>query len=155
MHFFVLLLISIISILFSYYSLFENLIILGLFLDVIGAYYIVQSFINKNILDILAESHGTETKDLPGGLSENLAISFYRQSIDAKIGFVILTLGFFIQGLGNLLEDFMIEKYFGAMVVLLVLLISVLIQKNYSDQKSILNKIGNAARQIEGPENKE
>ena len=96
--------------------------VLGIFFDIIGAYYLAQSFVTKKLEDIVCESSGNKSDKYPGSLSENLGQSLYQQTIEARTGFVILTAGFIIQGVSIEHPDWNIDKYWGAGSILLLLI---------------------------------
>lgn len=112
-------------------KIFASLQVIGLILDIIGAYYLAKSFINKSIKDLAAESWGDNypEKGYPGGMSENQFVSFYKQSIEAKTGFIILTLGFMSQVCGYLFLGFRINRLIGISIIALAILIPILRQR--------------------------
>lgn len=83
---------------------FVDIQVLGLLIDIIGAYYIVRSFIVKKPADIKSEVYGNANQNLqiPYGMSGNLFFSFYIQGIEARIGLVLVVAGFVLQSLGVL-----------------------------------------------------
>ncbi len=131
----------IISLVLEYFYLLDRLSIFGLLLDIIGAYFLAQSFITKNLEDIVCESYGNEGKKYPGGLSENLGISLYQQSIEARTGFIILTLGFIFQGIGNLYPTFTTPPYITIILILLMFLLIIIIHKILLEPKRISKKL--------------
>ena len=104
------------------YSNFVDIQVLGLLIDIMGAYYIVRSFIVKKPADIKNEVYGNANQNLqiPFGMSGNLFFSFYLQGIEAKIGLVLVVVGFVLQSLGVLFELFI-----SFMVLILTLIIAV------------------------------
>ena len=106
-------------------SIFSHPQILGLILDIIGAYYIVKSFLFKNLKELLAESYGEDypQKSLMGGMSGNIFRSFYKQSVEAKTGFVIITVGFLSQAVGILFSRLTVNYFFGFLIILLAVLV--------------------------------
>jgi len=87
-----------------YYTLTNpvNVQLLGLLFDIIGAYWLALGFTNKNPADIKAITYGSANQGLLSsfGMSGNLFISLYIQGIEAKIGLIVLILGFAIQAVG-------------------------------------------------------
>ena len=126
----------------EYFRFLDNPSILGLFLDIIGAYFLAQSFITKSLEDVICESWGNEGGKYPGGLSENLSISLYQQGIEAKTGFMVLTIGFIFQGIGNLYSTFIVPPYIGFGFILLILLVIVIVHK-------ILLKVDRISKNLE------
>jgi hypothetical protein len=76
----------------------------GLMLDVLGALFIARSFVVKRTTDTFNELRALGVWDftVTKGASR-LLLSWLVQSLEAKWGFVIITLGFFCQALGALL----------------------------------------------------
>ncbi len=101
-------------------SPFINIQVLGLLIDIIGAYYIVRSFIVKKPADIKNEVYGNANQNLqiPYGMSGNLFFSFYLQGIEARIGLVLVVTGFVLQSLGVLFELFI--SFFILVLVLVI-----------------------------------
>lgn len=104
-------------------QIFSHPQIIGLILDIIGAFFLAKSFVFKTPKDLAAESYGTDypNKGLTAGMSGNLFRSFYRQAVEAKTGFVILALGFLSQISGLLFPNLTIKWYFGILFVLLAI----------------------------------
>jgi hypothetical protein len=116
----------IVGVILEYFRFLDHPSILGLYFDVIGAYFLAQSFIAKKLDDIVCESWGTRNKYYTGGMSENLGQSFYQQSVEARTGFLVLLLGFTLQGIGNLFPEFRLPIYTAATAIC-ILLITLLI----------------------------
>lgn len=112
-------------------QIFSHPQIIGLILDIIGAFYIVKSFVFKTPKDLIAESYGTNypDKDLIGGMSGNLFRSFYKQAIEAKTGFVVIALGFLSQGVGILIPNLVINHWFGLVIISAALFVPFIIFK--------------------------
>lgn len=125
----------------EYYRFLDHPSVLGLFLDIIGAYFLAQGFITKNLEDIVCESWGSEGGKYPGGLSENLSISLYQQSVEARTGFLILALGFILQGIGNIYPAFEAPHYTGIGLILLIFLIIIIVHKILLVPERISRKI--------------
>ena len=68
----------------------ENPQIIGLILDILGAFYLAKGFMFKKLAEIVAEAFGNDYPGLPGGMSENIAVSLYRQRVEAIIGSLFL-----------------------------------------------------------------
>lgn len=113
--------------------------ILGLFLDIVGAYFLAQAFVIKKVEEIISESWGDEGEKYPGGLSENLGISLYAQSIDARTGFIVLMLGFVLQGIGNLYPNLKMPSFIGFFFITAILLMIYCIHKKMKNPKRINN----------------
>lgn len=107
------------------HTIFTHPQVLGLILDIVGAFYIVQGFIFKNSKDLVAESWGTSypKNGYSGGMSDNLFRGFYKQAIEAKTGFVVLALGFLGQIVGILFPELLINFWFGIIIIVSALLI--------------------------------
>jgi len=91
-----------------------SLQILGLIIDILGAYYIVQGLIIKDECLLLKKVHGDHR-----GMSEDLFDIFFVQKVEARIGLFLLLLGFWLQGVS-------IVSFF-SLKFLYVLIITVLI----------------------------
>lgn len=106
-------------------QIFSHPQVLGLILDIIGAFYIAKSFVFKTPKDLAAESYGTNCpdKDLTGGMSGNLFRSFYKQAVEAKTGFVIIALGFGGQIVGTIYSNLTVNSWLGSCLILSALLI--------------------------------
>ena len=106
-------------------QIFSHTQILGLILDIIGAFYIAKSFVFKTPKDLAAESYGTNypDNDLTGGMSGNLFRSFYKQAIEAKTGFIIIALGFGGQIVGTIYSNFIVNSWLGFCLISSALLI--------------------------------
>lgn len=106
-------------------QIFSHPQILGLILDIIGAFYIAKSFVFKTPKDLIAESYGADylEKNMTGGMSGNLFRSFYKQAIEAKTGFVIIALGFGGQIIGTMYSNLVVNDWLGFSLVLSSLLI--------------------------------
>jgi hypothetical protein len=74
-------------------SLSSALFVFGLTLDILGAYYLAQSFITKNLEDLTFE--GTSGYGSPPNL--RYIKSNLLQKAEAQIGFSLLALGFILQ----------------------------------------------------------
>ncbi len=100
--------------------------IFGLILDILGAFYLAKSFIFKRRRDIEAEAYGDDIEGkYPGGFSDNLRVSFFRQRDEAIIGFLFLLLGFILQGAGVLFLDFIIPVSARELFVYLIIILVV------------------------------
>lgn len=106
-------------------QIFSHPQIIGLVLDIIGAFYIAKSFVFKTSKDLAAEYFGTNypDKDLIGGMSGNLFRSFYKQAVEAKIGFVIIAFGFGGQIVGTIYSNLAVDSWIGFCLILSALLI--------------------------------
>jgi hypothetical protein len=71
------------------------LFVFGLTLDILGAFYLAQSFITKNLEDLTFE--GTSGYGSPPNL-RYIRSNLY-QKAEAQIGFILLTFGFALQSL--------------------------------------------------------
>lgn len=80
--------------------------ILGLFLDLIGAYILASGlFVNKTkILELLVVYKGLPSENDEENLNSAFAKHFLTQSKKAKIGVTIICLGFSLQIIGNILS---------------------------------------------------
>lgn len=125
----------------EYFRFLNHPSVLGLFLDIIGTYFLAQSFITKNLEDIVCESWGNEGGKYPGGLSENLSISLYQQSVEARTGFLILALGFILQGIGNIYPAFEAPRYAGIGLILLILIVIIVVHKILLVPERIFKKL--------------
>ena len=112
-------------------TIFSHPQIIGLILDIIGAFYIAKSFVFKNVKDMVAESWGTDypDKNLISGMSGNLFRSFYRQATEAKIGFVIIALGFLSQIIALLKPSLEINYWLGFLIISTALITPLVIFK--------------------------
>lgn len=106
-------------------TIFSHPQIIGLILDIIGVFCIAKSFIFKTPKDLVSESYGTyhKGKELSYGMSGNLFRSFYRQSVEAKTGFVVMAVGFFAQIIGILSPNFIINYWLGIFTIIVVVCI--------------------------------
>jgi len=137
----ILILFVILSISLEYYNYLNHPQVLGIFLDIIGAYYLGQSFVTKNLDDIVCESWGSESNKYPGGLSDNLGISLYQRAIEARTGFIILTIGFIIQGVSITHPDWEIIKCLGGSLVILLLITVNIIHSSLLKPDRIVKKM--------------
>lgn len=129
----------------GFFCLLDNPQILGIWLDIIGAYFIAQGFMTKKLRDIVCEAWGDTNEKYPGCFSENLAISLYEQTIDAWTGFIILSFGFIFQGIGTIYSGLFLPYYSGPLFVLIVLLVSNVIQRKLCfPAEKILDKFNNS-----------
>lgn len=112
-------------------TIFSHPQIIGLILDIIGAFYIARSFVFKTWKDIAAESYGTNYPDhgYLGDMGGNLSVSLAKQACDIRTGFIILILGFLTQILGILYPSLQINPYYGFVVVGLAALAPILLLK--------------------------
>jgi hypothetical protein len=76
-------------------SLASALFVFGLMLDILGAFYLAQSFISKNLEDLTFE--GTSGYGSPPNL-RYIRSNLY-QKAEAQVGFCLLTIGFVLQSL--------------------------------------------------------
>ena len=127
-------------------TIFSHPQIIGLILDIIGAFFLAKSFVFKTPKDLAAESYGTDypSKELTAGMSGNIFRSFYRQAIEAKTGFIILALGFLGQISGLLFPNLIIKWCFGILFVLSAISIPYILFK-FLFKSSRLDKIENEA----------
>lgn len=125
-------------------QIFSHLQIIGLILDIIGAFFLAKSFVFKKLKDLLAESYGIDypSKGLTAGMSGNIFRSFYRQAVEAKTGFAILALGFLSQISGLLFPNLTIKWCLGVIVVLLAISVPYIFFK-FLFKPSRLDKIEN------------
>lgn len=123
-------------------QIFSHPQVVGLILDIIGAFYIVKSFIFKNLKSLLAESYGCDypEKGLTEGMSGNLFRSFYKQSVEAKTGFIIISLGFGGQILGVLISNFVVNLWIGFSLIATAVLVPQILFK-YLFKNKRLDKI--------------
>ncbi len=112
-------------------TIFSHPQIIGLILDIIGAFYIAKSFIFKTPKDLIAESYGTNypDKDLTEGMSGNLFRSFYKQATEAKTGFLIIASGFISQAIGLLIPNLEVNLWFGILIILSASLVPLIVFK--------------------------
>lgn len=105
-------------------SLFSKPQLLGLVIDIIGAYYLSRGFIFKNQKEILALAYGDEdlSKQLHGGLSENIAKSLYMQAVEARTGFAVLVFGFALQLCGTMFLNFSVAWWLGIVLIITTLI---------------------------------
>lgn len=125
------------ALILEYFGFLRNLQIFGLFLDVIGAYFLAQSFIAKKLEDIVAEAWGNESKNYPGGTSDNLGISLYQQSKEAITGFLVLMTGFIFQGIGVAFPELTLPCSVGAFSVIIVLGVIAVIHKKLFNRERV------------------
>jgi len=87
--------------------------LLGIFFDIVGAFYLSRAFIFKSPEDIKSETYGSKSSKFlcSFGMSGNLFFSFYTQGIEARIGFIWLLLGFLFQGIGVIWSSIIIPIY--------------------------------------------
>lgn len=102
-----------------------NIQLLGIIFDIIGAFYLSRAFIFKKSEEIKNETYGNSSLDTPidFGMSGNLFFSFYSQGIEARIGFLLLFIGFLFQGAGVIWPLAILPVY----IILIVLIISFVI----------------------------
>ena len=76
--------------------------LLGIFLEIVGAYYLARTFLFKNSLKIKIAFFGTGTSSLYAGFSaaRNQFFSAYAEAVDARIGFFIVVTGLIIDAVG-------------------------------------------------------
>lgn len=120
----------------KWYENLHNLQILGITLDVTGAYYLAQSFIVKSNKDILRDSHGVDRS-----MSTNLAVSFYIQKYEALTGFLILTAGFLCQGYSVIHQNFEVNPKVSLTIIIGVFFISTLAHCYLLEDKRILKRL--------------
>lgn len=132
----------------EYFGFLKNPQIFGLFLDVIGAYFLAQSFITKKLEDIVSEAFGNSSKNYLGGTSENFAVSLYQQSGEAITGFLILTSGFIFQGIGVLHPEFLLPPWVGASVVIIGLVAIIGIHKKLFNYERASRRIEKADKEM-------
>jgi len=125
----------------EYFRFLDHPSIFGLFLDIIGAYFLAQSFITKNLEDVVCESWGNKGGKYPGGLSDNLGISLYQQSVEARTGFLALACGFVLQGIGSIYPTFKMPPYVAIGFVLLILLAIIIVHKILLKPERISKKL--------------
>jgi len=97
---------------------------IGLMLDLIGCFYIVRSFIFKKPKKLLRECQGDYN-----GMSIDLFKSFYKQGIEARVGFFVITVSFSFQVIGVIFPDFSLSIYVGISIILGIFFISCLFHK--------------------------
>ncbi len=125
----------------EYFRFLDHPSILGLFLDIIGAYFLAQSFITKNLEDIVCESWGNKGEKYPGGLSDNLGLGLYQQSIEARTGFLVLAFGFILQGIGSIYPTFKTPPCIAIGFILLILLAIIIVHKILLKPEKISKKL--------------
>ena len=131
----------IVTLCLEFFGLLDNIQIIGIVLDIVGAYLLAQGFITKNLEDIVCEAWGNKNKNHPGCFSENLGISFYKQNIEARSGFAVLALGFICQGTGMAMTSLAIPYNLGAGSILIILLAVHIIHRMLFDNERILKKL--------------
>ncbi len=114
--------------------------IIGLLFDIIGAFFLAQSFIRKNLADLTYE--GTSGYGSPPNLP--YIKSSIVQKAEAKIGFGFLTTGFILQSLDYFYTDRLsVRQIEISFVILLLLLILLLIPSlGFILKKLLLKKYG-------------
>lgn len=130
----------IIAIILEWANYLSHIQVLGIFFDIIGAYYLAQSFMTKKLEDIICESWGNQSNKYPGGLSENLGQSFYQQAIEARTGFVILAVGFILQGISIQHPEWEIPECLGAGSIAILLIIVSIVHWKLFDAAKISKK---------------
>lgn len=115
----------------KWYENLHNLQLLGISLDIIGAYYLAQGFIVKTKKEILRDSHGVDRS-----MSTNLAVSFYIQKYEAITGFTILTGGFLLQGYSTIHPDLEMNSAMSVgLIIGLFSLVSIIHQYIFKDER--------------------
>ncbi len=106
-------------------SIFWN--VLGLFIQVIGAFMCIQSFVfttPKAIADALASIHGNRLRDR--NLDTNRFLdSLVRQSLDAQNGFAMIIVGALVQAISSLFTHIQTTKV--SVVVVVISYVAVLL----------------------------
>ena len=75
--------------------------LLGILLEITGAFYLARTFLFKNSLKIKIELFGTGSSRLhsPFMSARNSFFSLYRQAVEARIGFFIVVFGLLLEAL--------------------------------------------------------
>jgi hypothetical protein len=110
--------------------------ILGLLLDILGAYYLVRSFIQKGFQEMFQEAHGDFE-----GLPYDTLYGSYVQKIEAEIGLVLLVPGFVLQAL-SIIFFLKLPLFFIFIILALFYAFAELYFKFYSS-RSKFNKMSN------------
>ena len=126
----------------------ENPQIIGLILDILGAFYLAKGFMFKKLAEIVAEAFGNDYPGLPGGMSENIAVSLYRQRVEAIIGSLFLFFGFLLQGVGVALPNIKIPLCISILFVTIIFITELLRRYLCSNERMILEKIYNKDKEI-------
>lgn len=92
--------------------------VFGLMLDILGAWYISRAIFKKT-LDAIKE----EAPKFSAGINEAYVVGALHQRIEAKFGFPLLSIGFFLQAVPN----FLCEEYKSAIVSTCWFLLGVII----------------------------
>ena len=107
-----------------------NIQILGIGFDIIGAFYLSRAFIFKKPADIKSETYGSANQNflINYGMSGNLFFSFYTQGIEARMGFIILSIGFILQAIGLIWSFLILPIYVILLITILALIICELVR---------------------------
>lgn len=122
----------------------SNAQIIGLFLSIVGAYYISRSFLFKNNDNLAAIAYGEEyPKDglVDADLSENLFISFYKQSKEVNYGFIVITLGFIYQIIYIINPNLLEIPIINTLLAILSIIIPVFLFKFYLFRSQHVKKV--------------
>lgn len=95
--------------------------VVGLLINIIGAFYIARGFIFENYKSLLDRVHGINEAEYPGGVCENLFIGFYKQAKEAWIGFILLFIGFIFQACGLIFSNYNLPCPSGFLIVILAI----------------------------------
>ncbi len=109
--------------------------LIGVFLDITGAFYLSRSFIFKSPLAIKFDTYGTGNSKLHTsfGMSGNLFMSFYTQGMEARIGFVFLLGGFLFQAVGLVWLTFTFPIYLTLIVWVLTTVFAYMLRRHLND----------------------
>ena len=122
--------------------------LVGIIFDILGAYLIARSFIVKDVKRIASESFGSAYKDLAGGDSNNLARSFYVQTVEARMGIVVITLGFALQATGVIFPVSYIHFLFALIAIVTVAMATVIVFKSLTSVSRVEKIIDTADREL-------
>lgn len=105
--------------------------IVGLLVDIIGAYWLARGFTSKKPADLKNVAYGSANQNFltQFGMSGNLWISLYVQGIEARIGLVLLVIGFIFQALGALFS--LVIPLYAVFIVALLFSVTPLAVSNY------------------------
>lgn len=130
---------SVISNLSTFLNHASNIQLLGIVFDIAGAFYLSRAFLFKKAADIKSDTYGNANQNFltQFGMSGNLFFSFYIQGIEARIGFLLLFIGFLLQGIGIIWSSLILPIYVVLIIGIAITYISERVRSYFTDPKKL------------------
>lgn len=113
-----------------------SLQLLGIIMELLGAYYLSRTFLFKRTFDIKMEAFGLNSTRLHSGFAaaRNQFFNSYVQMVEAKLGFILVLMGLTTEAFGLCLSYVQLSAWLLILISLFVLFVAEISRKIFSGQ---------------------